>query len=403
VRIHPPTPTQAGIALGLCGVLAALAFWLWPQPLEVDTVQVVEGPLEVTVDNEGETRSRERFLVSAPVSGRLLRMEVRAGDAVVSGQALAWMAPMPLSRREHDEAQERWAVAKAAQSEALERWRQTQTAANQARRELDRIQTLVGQGFLSAQAAEQAETAFSAAVQEEKAAQSRQQAAAAEVRLAQVALSMDSAVGLPMASSAPPVAVRALVASHVLSVPEPSERVVAAGSPLLTLGRLDDLEVVVDVLSSQAVRMAPGMPVRLEGWGGGEALRAVVRTVEPYAWTKVSTLGVEEKRTRVLADFVDPPKNLGDGFRITARVVVWAHDRTLKVDTGALFRCAQSWCVFVIEQGSARRRTVDIGPRNELEAQVLAGLKAQEVVIRYPGSALEEGLRVRPLRRPLRD
>jgi HlyD family secretion protein len=224
------------------------------------------------------------------------------------------------------------------------------------------------------------------------AARSRARAAAADVKLAQSGLGIARKDG-PGAVRL--VQVRAPVAGRILRIQDASERVVAAGSPLLTLGELDRLEVVIEFLSSEAVKVKAGMPVLVEGWGGDKALRAKVRLVEPFAATKVSALGIEEKRTNVIADFVDSPGPLGDGFRITARIVTWQAEQALKVPSSALFSCKDGWCVFTVEDGRARRRTIDVGHRNPLEAEVLKGLQAGQVVIRYPGNQLQEGARVR--------
>ena len=185
------------------------------------------------------------------------------------------------------------------------------------------------------------------------------------------------------------------MSGRILRIHDPSERVVAAGTPLLTIGNLGGLEIVVELLSSEAVKVAPGMPVLVEGWGGDRALRAKVRRVEPYAVTKVSALGIEEKRVNVIADFVDPPGPIGDGFRVTARIVTWQADKVLKVPASALFRCASAWCVFVVEEGRARRRSIEVGHRNLVEAEVNRGLVAGERVIRYPGNEVGDGARVR--------
>lgn len=395
--MRKPTRQEVGIFLVLSLIVIVLIQVLWPEPLDVDTAQVQQGPLEVTIDNEGEARSRDRYVVSAPISGRLLRMEVRAGDPVVRGEIVAWMIPAPLNPREAEEARARLLASEALQAEAQQRWHQAQSAVSQAKRDHLRVRELVQQGFMSAQAEEQASTALQHAEQEEQAVESRWQAAKAQVLGAQASLAWESRVPGPQGFLPQPIAVRAPIAAKVLSLPDPSERVVLAGSPLLTLGPLNPMEVAVEVLSSEAVRIQPGMPVQIEGWGGPKPFRAVVRAVEPYAWVKVSSLGVEEKRARVLADFIDTPTGLGDGFRVTARVVVWSSAKTLQVDTGALFRCDLQWCVFVIDRGRAARRTVDVGEMNSLQAQVLAGLRDHETVIRYPGNQVQEGVRVRPL------
>jgi HlyD family secretion protein len=175
---------------------------------------------------------------------------------------------------------------------------------------------------------------------------------------------------------------------------EKSERVVTAGAPLLTVGDPALLEVVVDVLSTDAVKIKPGMPVWLEDWGGERSLRAQVRTVEPSAFTKISALGVEEQRVNVVAGFVDSPNPLGDGYRVEVRIVVWERDAVLKIPTSALFRRGQQWSVFTVENGKAWLRMVEVGQRNALEAEILSGLSAGDEIIRHPSSQLEGGVRV---------
>jgi HlyD family secretion protein len=348
--------------------------------------------MQVTVDDQGETRSHDRFMLTAPVAGRLMRIELHDGDAVVENQLLAQIAPLPLSAREHDEISARVASAEALQREAEQRVRHADEDLGQARRELDRQQKLVKDGFIAPQAAEQASNMVITASIEADAARSRARAAAADVKVARSGLVAGRSDG-PGAGRL--VQVRAPVAGRILRIPDPSERVVTAGSPLLTLGKLERLEIVVELLSSEAVKVRAGMPVLVEGWGGDKALRARVRLVEPFAVTKVSALGIEEKRTNVIADFVDPPGLLGDGYRITARIVTWQVDRALKAPSSALFSCKEGSCVFAIEDGHARRRSIGVGHRNPLEAEVLKGLDAGQLVIRYPGNQVQEGMRVR--------
>jgi HlyD family secretion protein len=191
------------------------------------------------------------------------------------------------------------------------------------------------------------------------------------------------------------IQLRAPVAGRVLRVIEKSERVVPAGAPLLTLGDPKQLEIVADVLSTDAVKIQPGMPVLLEGWGGDHPIRARVRLVEPGGFTKVSALGIEEKRVNVISDFVDPLGPLGDGYRVETRTVIWSAEKVLKVPQSALFRQGQSWSVFVIEDARAKRREVEIDQRNESEAQVLRGLANGEEVILHPSNQVSDGVRIR--------
>lgn len=380
-----PWKRNLALTAAALAVVAALAFLLWPAPLAVDGATVQTGPMQVTVDDQGETRSHDRFVVSAPVAGRLARIVLHDGDAITQNQLLAEIAPVPLSLRERDETVARVAAAEAGQREAEQRVRRAEEDLAQARREHERVRKLVQDGFMSPQTAEQSSNAVATAGAELEAVRFRARAAAADVTLAKAGLS----------TTGGRVQVRAPMAGRILRIPDASERVVQAGSPLLIMGDLNSLEIVVELLSSEAVRVAAGMPVLLEGWGGDKALRATVRRVEPFAFTKVSALGIEEKRVNVVADFVDPPGPIGDGFRVTARIVTWQADQVLKVPASALFRCEQAWCVFAVEEGRARRRAVEIGHRNLVEAQVIKGLAQGQTVVLYPGNQVSEAVRVK--------
>jgi HlyD family secretion protein len=181
----------------------------------------------------------------------------------------------------------------------------------------------------------------------------------------------------------------------VLRVLEESERVIQAGTPVLILGEPDKLEVVTDVLSTDAVKIPPGAQVLIEGWGGDHSLRGRVRRVEPAGFTKVSALGIEEQRVNVIADFVDPPAPLGDGYRVETRIVIWSTESALKAPLSAVFRQPQGWSAFVIEDGRARRRKVEIGHRTDIAVEILAGLSEGEQVILHPSNEVRDGVRVR--------
>jgi len=241
---------------------------------------------------------------------------------------------------------------------------------------------------MSPQSVEQSRNAEISAASELEAARFRARAAAADVRAAQAGLAAARVTGGL-------VEIRAPMAGSILRIPDASERVVAAGAPIMTVGDLRGLEVVLEVLSSEAVKVAPGMPVQLDGWGGARSLRAKVRRIEPFAVTKISVLGVEEKRANVIVDFVDPPDGIGDGYRVTARIITWQADRVLNVPASALFRCANAWCVFVVDDGRARRSLVEIGQRGPQEAEVKGGLVPGQRVIRYPSNNLSDGTRVK--------
>lgn len=369
-------------------LLVALAFR--PQPLKVEVERAAVGPLVVTVDEEGETRARDRYLVAAPVAGRLERIELHEGDPVAEGDIVARLHPIPLSAREREEQLARVAAAEAIVRESEERVRRAGATATQATRERERVDQLVKQGFISSQAAEQAGVAETTARNELEAARYHAQSARAEARSARAGL-----IALASDREKPPlIEVRAPAAGRVLRIPEKSERVVAAGAPLVTLGDPQALEVVIDLLSTEAVKVKPGMKVLLEGWGGNEVLRARVRVVEPYAFTKVSALGVEEQRVNIIADFVDPPGPLGDGYKVDAHIVIWEAQDVLRVPASALFRTGDTWALFIVADGRARRRAVNVGRRNSTFAQITKGVDAGDTVIRHPSNEISDGARV---------
>ena len=371
--------------------MGAVALMLAPAPVAVEVTRVGAGPLQVTVDEDGETRARDRFVLSAPVAGRVARIELREGDRVARDQAVAELWPLPLSAREREEQLARIVAAEALLREASERMRHAQSDHEQARREWLRMEKLVAGELVSRQDAEQARVAETTSANELEAARFRMRSAEADLSAARAALlALDSA----RAGSAR-IPVRSPVAGKVLRLSEKSERVVAAGAPLIIIGDPAHLEIVIDLLSTDAVKVKPGMPVMLEGWGGDKPLRAQVRVVEPYGFTKVSALGVEEQRVNVIADFVDPPGTLGDGYRVEAKIIIWRADSVLKVPVSALFRKGDAWAVFVVDGGRAKQREVRIGQRGELEAEVLQGLKEGETVIRHPSNDISDGARIR--------
>jgi HlyD family secretion protein len=366
--------------------LVLLVFFFRPVPVLVDTGLVEKGSMQVTVDELGETRSHDRFVITAPVAGRLARIELHDGDAVQQNQVVALIAPVPLSVRERDEQAARIAAAENQHRAAEELVRHGVEDLAQAKRESERVERLVREGFMSSQVAEQTRNAEVTIANEVAAARFRVKTAAAEVTLAKSGL---------IAEQSALFKIRSPVAGRILRIADASERVVAAGTPLLTLGDLSKLEVLIELLSTEAVKVKPGMPVILDGWGGNQLLKAQVRRIEPYAYTKVSALGIEEKRSNVVADFVDAPQDLGDGYRVNAKIVVWSADAVNKVPASALFRCAEEWCAFVVENRVAKKRIVKVGHRNAQEAEVLEELLPGEAVIRHPANQIDEGIRVK--------
>jgi HlyD family secretion protein len=375
----------------LTAAAAGMVMLFMPGPVDVDTAPVSIGPMQVTVDEDGETRAHDRYVVSAPVAGRVSRIELHEGDPVKQGQVVAVMWPLPLSARERDEQLARIAAAEALKKAADEQAQTAKIEHEQALRERNRVAKLVRDGFVSAQAAEEAIVTEISKAKALDAARFRARAAAAELRAARaanLAIAADPSKHAAVKLDSP-------VSGEVLRIPEKSERVVAAGAPLLILGDPDKIEIVIDALSTEAVKIKPGMPVLIEGWGGDEPLQAKVRLVEPYAFTKISALGVEEQRVNVIADFVGSHATLADAYRIEARVVIWNEDKVLKAPASALFRRHDSWAAFVYKDGRAELRPVDVGKRNAFEVQILGGLQDGERVIMHPSNDISDGTRVR--------
>jgi len=377
-------------ALAALVAVALIALAFLPDAVPVDVAPVQRGPLAITVDEDGETRAKDRFVISAPVAGRISRIDLREGDRVTAGQEIAKIWPVPLSARESDEQLARITAAEALAREAEERVRHAATDHEQAVRERIRVEKLVKDGFVSPQAVEHAQVMETTGANELAAARFRARSAAADAKAARVAL-----MAIGSGGGNPAVPLRSPTAGQILRIPERSERVVAAGTALMTVGDPSALEIVIDVLSNEGVKIKPGMPVRLEGWGGPQPLHARVRLVEPFAFTKVSALGVEEQRVNVIADFVDPPQSLGDAFRVEARIVIWSSEDTLKIPSNALFRKGDGWAVFVADGRRARLRAVKPGHGGPLESEILEGLAAGDRVLLHPSNEIADGTRIR--------
>jgi HlyD family secretion protein len=382
-------------------VIAAVVGWAFvPRPVPVDVATVTRGPMLVTVDEDGRTRIKERYVVSAPLAGRLLRIELHPGDRVEAGKtviaAIEPSDPSLLDARARAEAEARLGAAKAGLDQAGPNLERARTAYSFAASELRRI----GKAFES-RAATRAE--FDAVEQRERSTHEEMRAAEFALRiaefernLAQAALSHGGDGG--SAGGRFRFEITSPITGRVLRRFQESATVVAPGSQLVEIGDPADLEVEVDVLSRDAVRIRPGDRVLLEDWGGGGPLTARVRLVEPAAFTKVSSLGVEEQRAYVVADFVDPPEKratLGDAYRVEARVVVWESDNVLKVPAGALLRHGDDWAVFALARGRVEVRPVTLGQRNASEAQVITGLAAGDTVVQYPSDRIRAGIRVK--------
>lgn len=381
--------------LGLLVAAAALWAMFAPEAVQVEMTQATEGPLQVTVNNQGQVRVRDRYVIAAPVAGDLQRIGLRQGDAVKQGQVVALLDPVPLDARQRQETVARLEAARALAREAAARVQRATAETQLAASELKRVRQLVADNFMSPQALEKAEIAERSTRVELDASRLRQQAAQADVKAAEAALSSaDAPAGARL-----PIQLTAPVDGYVLQLEERSGRTIAAGTPLVTIGDPSRYEIVVDVLSTDAVRIARGAPILLEGWGGGQTLQAQVRLVEPVAFTKISALGVEEQRVNVIGDPVDPLGSLGDGYRVEARIVIWSADKVTKVPGSSLYRVGNSWRVFVVQDGRLREQEVEVGQRNQDEAQIVKGLQPGDVIVRFPSNELKDGVRVEERRR----
>lgn len=382
-----------GSALGIL-IAAIIAWFLFaPNPVTVEVTTVTRGPMQVTVNHQGQVRVHDKYIVAAPVAAKLERIALHDGDPVRKDQVVAILNPLPMDEREKEEALARLEAAQALAREASLRTRSAHTDMQFAINERARVERLVESGFVSSQAADKARTAEAISRAAWNAAKSRELAAVADVKMAEAAL---SAAGTPQDGRKRPLKLSTPVDGYILKVHERSERTIPAGTPLITIGDRMQYEIVVDVLSTDAVKVKPGDTMLLEEWGGGKTLQAKVRVVEPVAFTKISALGVEEQRVNVIADPVDSLGPLGDGYRIEARIVIWSADDVVKVKGSSLFRVGDAWHVFVVENGRAREREVKLGQRNQDEAQIVSGLAVGTRVIRYPSNELEEGARVTP-------
>ena len=377
-------------------VAAIVAAAMWPESIDVDFARVSRGPLQVTVDEDGETRVRDRFVVSAPVGGRLQRIELEPGDRVVRGKTIvARLAPAAaplLDPRTRSELGAGVEAARAAVGQSRAEQDRAAAALARARTTLMRQQELMKAGAISADDLEAAQTAVRTAEEALHAAEFTVTRTQYELELSRARLAGPTLGGRAV------VDVVAPVDGVVLKRLRESETVVPVSDPILEIGDPAKLEIVADFLSTDAVRIKPGSPVLVEQWGGGEAIKGRVRRVEPAGFMKVSALGVEEQRVNVLIDLVDLPAAahaLGDAYRVEVRVVIWREESVLKVPVGTLFRRGEGWAVFRVEENVARLQPVRLGERNDIEGQILDGLSEGQTLVLHPPDTLKDGTRIR--------
>lgn len=384
-------------------VLAALLGWAFaPRPIEVEVAAADRGPFETVIAEDGRTRLRQRYAVSAPLTGRLERITLEPGDAVAAGAVVATLVPALaplLDARTQRELAERVQGAQANLARAASQAEAARVALAQARSAQQRSSQLVAQGFVSPIQAENDQLAVAAAQQVLDAATAGRHVAEHELGMARAALGAVSAVPRGPADGGRRFTVKAPVAGQVLRVLQPSEGVVALGTPLLELGDTAQIEVVAELLTSDALKAVPGSVVRIEDWGGPAPLAGRVRAVEPAAFTKVSALGVEEQRVLVRIELAGPPAQwaaLGDGFRVGVRIVTRRVEDALRVPVSAVFpRPEGGMGVFVVQARRARVVPVTVGARNGQHAWLQQGLAPGSTVIVYPPAAVTDGARVK--------
>ncbi|MCK9364568.1 MAG: HlyD family efflux transporter periplasmic adaptor subunit [Syntrophales bacterium] len=382
----------------ILAVILATIYGFLPKPIAVDLVAAERGPLRVAIEEEGRTRLKERFLVSAPVAGYITRNRLNVGDALRKGQVLVSIEPprsQPLDRRTREEGNALVLVAEAGFKAAREKEQAAQADVEYSEKRVERIRNLYLKRYVAKDQLDQTEAEAKKAKAVQLAAAAAAEASRFELERAKAALkNVSSRVNHEKPET---LKIASPLDGVVFRVLRKSEGPVSAGEPLLEIGDVRALEVRVEVLSSDAVRIKKGTKAVFKRWGGEETLEGVVRTVEPAGFTKISSLGVEEQRVLVLADIVSPPETwraVGDGYRLDASFIVWEKEGVLQVPVGALFRSGQNWAVFVDENGRARQRVLKIGQRNGLAAEVVTGLKEGERVITHPDDAVKDGVRI---------
>ncbi len=382
-------------------VAAGLVYAFWPQPVPVDMAAVLRGPMRVTIDEEGETRVHDVYVLSAPLSGQLMRIENEVGDTVVAGETvLATIQPRDpslLDVRSLSEGQAAVKAAEAASALAEAELEREKAALAFAISDLARAERLHTRGNISERSLDAAELEVRIQRAAVKSAEAALQVKTFELENARASLiTPHTDTSKSGAAEACCIDVYAPVSGKVLRIIRESESVVLAADPILEIGDPRDLEVVVDLLSTDAVKVEAGDTVLIEDWGG-QSLRGRVRRVEPYGFTKVSALGIEEQRVNVIVDFTDPPEmwqRLGHGFRVETSIVTWQADGVLQVPVGSLFRGDNGWAVFVVDGDRAVRRTLEIGQMNSQAAQVLDGLAEGDRVVMHPSDRVTEGVRI---------
>jgi len=395
-----------GLVLAL--LAAGLTGFAWPRPIAADLATVTKGPMEVTIDDEAKTRVRHVYTVSAPIAGKVLRIShplgeqgisIHVGDQVKAAETIVAImqptAPSFLDVRSREELQAMLTAAEAAVALAEAEVRRIEAALQFSRGELRRAEALARTNAIPERTLEKAR--LDVQTNEAALASAKAQLDVRRSERASVAARLiDPSTVTPDMSSGCCIQLRAPVTGVVLKIIQDSEAAVPAGAPLIDIGDPLDLEVVADLLSTDAVQIKPDAPVRIDGWGGSPVQGRVTR-IDPAGFLKVSALGIEEQRVRTTIDFVDPPEawsRLGHDYRVIVHVTVWSAENAVTVPVGALFRTGDNWAVFAVTGGRARTTLVRIGHRNNRVAEVLSGVSVADRVVLHPSDRIKDGVAV---------
>jgi len=383
----------------IAALITGLLIWgFWPQPVMVEGIAAKYAPMTVSIEEEGRTRVIDRYVISASVDGVACRQQLKVGDTVQRGQVLLGITPLQsqvLDPRSRALAKAKVAAAESALHATEEQANAASASAQLANNELKRLQPLMKQAVISREEFDNARTEVQRTAANKRSADFSVEVTKYELEAARSALQYSAAVD--SGEPAERVPVRSPIDGKILKVVRECEGPVRTGDPLLEVGDPSALEIEVDVLSADAVRIKPGMKVLFDRWGGDKPLEGLVRIVEPVGFTKVSALGVEEQRVLIISDFVSEAElwsRLGDGYRVEANFVLWQQENVLQIPASSLFRYNGGWAVFIIDNDLAVRREVKVGQRNGLIAQILEGVNEGVRVINHPSDEVDDGKRV---------
>jgi HlyD family secretion protein len=384
----------------IAAVVGATIYGFFPRAVDVDLASVTRGPLQVTIEEEGRTRLKERFVITAPIAGYMERLGAKVGDPVEKGQRVVVLEPLrspALDPRSRAQAEAALTASEAALTAAVEKESAAAADADYAGKRLERLKNLYAKGSIAKDQYDQIEAEAKKARAIAQAAKAGVDVARSDRERAKTLLRNFSAPGKTASSNK--VYVTTPASGSIFRIYRESEGPVNVGEPLLDIGNIKNLEVRVEVLSSDAVKIKPGTAVFFKRWGGQGTLEGTVRIVEPAGFTKISSLGVEEQRVLVIADITSPVqmwRELGDGYRLEAHFVVWEGKNVLQIPTSALFRSGKDWAVFVAAKGNAVKRLIEAGQRNSSMTEIISGLQENEKVIVHPADEIIDGTWISP-------